>query len=144
MSATVGLQIGKVIFDILKNDSVLMGITGMSATKVQPAPLKEQLSPDVAITYEFDAINPVNIKRSLRIETAPLFIVDFTLECIAKDYSDSILLGLYASKALQEANNGTYNNIKLNGITIESVREDFNRARKYYSKSLSFQARILL
>jgi len=144
MSATVGLQIGKIIFDILKNDTVLMGITGMSATKVQPAPLKEQLSPDVAITYEFDAINPVNIKRSLRIETAPLFIVDFTLECIAKDYSDSILLGLYSSKALQEAEHNTYNDVKLNGITLISASEDYNKARRYYSKRLSFQARILL
>tara|TARA_R100001230_G_C5615847_1_gene126348 strand:+ start:174 stop:605 length:432 start_codon:yes stop_codon:yes gene_type:complete len=141
---TEGLQIGKVIFDILKNDNTLMGITGMSASKIQPIPMKEQGDFPVGITYEIDAINPINVKRVLRAETAPIYIVDFTLECIAKDYSDSILLGLYASKALQEANNGTYNNIKLNGITIESVREDFNRARKYYSKSLSFQARILL
>lgn len=141
---TEGLLIGKVIFDILKNDNTLMAITGMSASKIQPIPMKEQGDFPVGITYEIDAINPINVKRALRAETAPIYIVDFTLECIAKDYSDSILLGLYASKALQEASNGTYNNVKLNGITIESVREDFNRARKYYSKSLSFQARILL
>ncbi len=141
---TEGLKIGKVIFDILKNDSTLMSITGMSASKIQPAPLKEQGNPIVAITYEFNAVNPVNTKRTMRAETAPLYIVDFTLECIAKDYSDSILLSMYSSKALQEAANGTYASVKLNGITLESASEDFNRARKYYSKSLSFQARILL
>ena len=76
---TEGLKIGKVIFDILKNDSTLMSITGMSASKIQPAPLKEQGNPIVAITYEFDAVNPVNTKRTIRAETAPLYIVDFTL-----------------------------------------------------------------
>lgn len=141
---TDGLLIGKVIFDILKNDSTLMGITGMSASKIQPTPIKEQGSFPNGITYEIDAISPLNVKRSSRAETAPLYIVDFTLECIAKDYSDSILLGMYSSKALQEAANGTYASVKLNGITLESASEDYNKARKYYSKRLSFQARILL
>lgn len=144
MAATEGLKIGKVIFDILKNDSTLMAISGMDATKIQPIPLKEQGTPDLAITYEFDAVNPVNIKRKLRAETAPLYIVDFTLECIAKDYGDSILLADTAAQALQNATNGTYASVKLNGITLESANEDYNKARRYYSKRLSFQARILL
>lgn len=141
---TEGLKIGRVIFDILKNDTTLMSISGMSENSIQPVPLKEQGTPDVAITYEFDAVNPVNTKRTLRAETAPLYIVDFTLECIAKDYSDSILLSMYSSKALQEASNGTYSSVKINGITLESASEDYNKARRYYSKRLSFQARILL
>ena len=144
MSNAEGLKIGKVIFDILKNDNSLMSITGMSASKIQPAPLKEQGNPIVAIIYEFDSVNPVNVKRTLRAETAPLYIADFTLECIAKDYSDSILLSMYSSKALEEATNGTYASMKLNGITLTSATEDYNKARKYYSKRLSFQARILL
>lgn len=144
MSATEGLKIGKVIFDILKNDTTLMGISGMSANKIQPMPLKEQVSTDIAITYEFDAVNPVNIKRTLRVQTAPLYIVDFSLECIATDYSTSILLGNYAAVALQEAESGTYGSVKVDGITLESASENYNKARKYYSKSLSFQARILL
>ena len=144
MAATEGLKIGKVIFDILKNDSTLMSISEMDATKIQPIPLKEQGTPDLAITYEFDAVNPVNIKRILRAETAPLYIVDFTLECIAKDYGNSILLADTAAQALQNATNGTYSSVKLNGITLESASEDYNKARRYYSKRLSFQARILL
>ena len=144
MAATEGLKIGKVIFDILKNDSTLMAISGMSAQAIQPIPLKEQGTPDLAITYEFDAVNPVNIKRIFRVETAPLYIVDFTLECIAKDYGNSILLADTAAQALQNATNGTYASVKLNGITLESASEDYNKARRYYSKRLSFQARILL
>lgn len=144
MSATEGLKIGKVIFDILKNDADVIAVSGMSAAKIQPAPLKEQSTATTAILYEFDAINPVNIKRTDRTETAPLYIVDFSLECIAKDYSNSIILADSSARALQEADNGTYASVKLNGITLESASEDYNRARKYYSKRLSFQARILL
>ncbi len=144
MAATEGLKIGKVIFNILKNDSSLMAISGMDANKIQPIPLKEQGTPNLAITYEFDAVNPVNIKRILRAETAPLYIVDFSLECISKDYGNSILLADTATQALQNASNGTYASVKLNGITLESASEDYNKARRYYSKRLSFQARILL
>jgi len=144
MGATMGLRIGKVIFDILKNDSTLMAISGMNANRIQPAPLREQGNTAVAITYEFDAVNPVNIKREFRIETAPLYIVDFSLECIAKDYSQSIILADTAAQALQQAAHGTYGGVELNGITLESANEDYNKARRYYSKRLSFQARILL
>lgn len=144
MASTAGLKIGKAIFDILKNDVALMAISGMDATKIQPIPLKEQGTPDLAITYEFDAVNPVNIKRVYRVETAPLYIVDFTLECIAKDYSTSIVLADYSTRALQVASNGTYASVKINGITLQNASEDYNKARRYYSKRLSFQARILL
>ena len=144
MANTVGLQVGKVIFDILKNSSLIMGIDGMDVSKIQPAPLKEQDNATQAILYQFDAVVPVNVKRLYRIQTAPLYVVDFSLECIAKDYRDSIILSDAAAKVLQEAEHNTYNDVKLNGITLESASEDYNRARKYYSKSLSFQARILL
>tara|TARA_A100001201_G_scaffold32268_1_gene34729 strand:- start:6878 stop:7312 length:435 start_codon:yes stop_codon:yes gene_type:complete len=144
MSATEGFKIGKAVFNILKNNDALMQISGMSAGLIQPAPLKEQGATTLGITYEFDAVNPLNIKRVFRLETAPLYIVDFTLECIAKDYSTSILLADYATTALQESSNGSYGDVKVNGITLESANEDYNKARKYYSKRLSFQARILL
>jgi len=144
MAATEGLKIGKVIFDILKNNALILAIDGMAVQLIQPAPLKEQSTPKVAITYQIDAVNPVNVKRKFRAETAPLYIVDFTLECIAKDYSQSIILADYAAQALQEKSNGTYSSVKLNGITLESASEDYNKARRYYSKRLSFQARILL
>ena len=144
MAATEGLKIGKVIFDILKNNALILSIDGMAVQLIQPAPLKEQSTPEVAITYQFDAVNPVNTKRIARVETAPLYIVDFTLECIAKDYSQSILLSDTAARVLQEATHGTYGGVELNGITLESANEDYNKARRYYSKRLSLQARILL
>ena len=74
MGVTKGLQIGKVIYDILKDDTNLMGIDGMSRFVIQPAPLKEQTSTDIAITYEMDACVPVNRKRESRIQNQLLCI----------------------------------------------------------------------
>ena len=143
MANTIGLQIGKVIFNIL-NDVDITSISGMSVRQIQPAPLKDEDTATVAILYQIDAVIPVNVKRIYRIETAPLYIVDFTLECIANAYNDSITLADTSARLLQEALNGTYNGIKLNGITYKPTSEDYNKARRYYSKRLSFQARILL
>ena len=92
MSSTVGLQIGKLIFNILKNNSSILAIDGMYVDKIQPAPLRNENTAKVAILYEIDAVIPVNVKRAYRVETAPLYIVDFTLECIAEEYNDSITL----------------------------------------------------
>ena len=144
MSATEGLKIGKAVFYILSNNTAVTSVTGMSAAKIQPAPMKEQGNADVGVLYEFDAVNPVNRKRELRVFTAPLYIVDFTCECIARDYGDSINLADAVGQALQEATSGTYNGIKVDGITLTSANELYNKERRYYSKSLSFQARVLL
>ena len=61
MSATEGLKIGKAVFYILSNDATLLNITGMSANKIQPAPLKEQSGSNVAVVYEFDAVNAFKV-----------------------------------------------------------------------------------
>tara|TARA_R100001463_G_scaffold70797_1_gene124469 strand:- start:12059 stop:12493 length:435 start_codon:yes stop_codon:yes gene_type:complete len=144
MSLTIGLQIGRAIFYILKSNLSVQGVTGMDESHIQPAPLKERASAITALTYQIDAVNPVNVKRTDRTETATLYLVDFTCECIAKDYSICNDLAMKVSRAFQESPNGTYNTIKLNGITLSSASEDYNKARKYYSNSLSFQARVLL
>jgi putative alpha-1,2-mannosidase len=147
MSATEGFKIGKIIFDILKNNVGVQSKLGGASniTRIQPAPLKQESIADTAVIYEINAVNPVNIKRYLyRSETAPLFVVDFSLEIISKDYSDGILLADACAIALQEATDGTYNSVKCDGITLQSMSEDYNKARRYYSKDLSFQARVLL
>ena len=144
MSATEGLKIGKAVFYILSNDATLLNITGMSANKIQPAPLKEQSGSNVAVVYEFDAVNAVNQKREYRVQTAPLYIVDFTCECIAKDYGTSIALADAVGQALQQATSNTYNSVKVDGINLTNASEGYNKAQRYYSKSLSFQARVLL
>lgn len=147
MSATEGLKIGKVIFDILKNNSVVMSLNMLNGdvSLIQPSPLKEKAETDIALMYEVDAVRPMNVKRPLfRSTTAPLYIVDFNIECITKDYGKSVLISDAVASALQEAENGTYNGVKISGITLDTATEAYNKERKYYVKSLAFQARILL
>ena len=144
MATPIGLKIGLAIFDILSDDSALLAITGMSAAKIQPAPLKDESKTDVAVVYEFNAINPVNTKRVYRIDTAPLHIVDFTCDCIAKDYSTSVSMAQSVTEALETAINNTYNGVKIRGNTLEGATELYNKQRRYYNKSVSFQARVLL
>tara|TARA_Y100001973_G_C5055038_1_gene259738 strand:+ start:198 stop:632 length:435 start_codon:yes stop_codon:yes gene_type:complete len=144
MSATEGLKIGKAVFNILSNNSALLSVTGMTAAKIQPAPMKEQGDPDIGVLYEFDAVNAVNRKRLNRVDTAPLYIVDFTCECISRDYSISVILADAVGQALQTAPSGTYNSVKVDGINLTNANELYNKQRRYYSKSLSFQARVLL
>ena len=97
MSTTIGLQIGKAIYNILKNDASVNGsnLLNSDASLIQPAPLKDVSDPDVAITYEIDSMQPINVKRTSRQQTAPIYIVDFTCECFARDYSNSTAVLYY-------------------------------------------------
>jgi len=147
VSSTVGLKIGKAIFDILKNNANLNGtnLLNNDAKLIQPAPLKDVSDPDLAITYEIDSMQAINVKRVYRSLTAPLYLVDFTLECFARDYSNSILLSDAAAAAFQEAEtDGTFGSVKVNGFNFLSASETYNKERRYYSKQLSFSARVLL
>ena len=147
MSTTIGLQIGKAIYNILKNDASVNGsnLLNSDASLIQPAPLKDVSDPDVAITYEIDSMQPINVKRTSRQQTAPIYIVDFTCECFARDYSNSIFLADAVGRAFQEAEtNGTFGTIKINGFSFLSASETYNKERRYYSKQLSFSARVLL
>lgn len=147
MSATVGLKIGKAIFNILKNNPSLNSnnLIDNQDKLIQPAPLKDVNDPDLAITYEIDSMQPINVKRNYRNITAPLYIVDFTVECFARDYSTSIILADAVAAAFQEAaTNGTFNGVKVNGFSFLSASETYNTERRYYSKQLSFSGRVLL
>jgi hypothetical protein len=140
-------MIGKAIFYILRNDSSVMASNLLDGNQnlIQPSPIKDEARSDMALAYEVDAVRPMNVKRPLyRSQTAPLYIVDFNVECITKSYSDSILLSDAVAQALQGAANDTYNGVEINGITLDTANQAYNKARKYYVKSLSFQARVLL
>ena len=147
MSATEGLKVGKAVFDILKNDASVMAanLLNSDTTLIQPVPLSNKINPDIAIAYQVDSVNPINVKRLYRSATAPLYIVDFSCACLSRNYGDSVKLADTVTAALQSAEtDGTYGGIKVNGITLLSATEDYNEKRRYYIKDLSFQARVLL
>lgn len=146
MSTSVGLQIGKAIYNILSNDTGgVLSITGMAVNKIQPAPLIREGDTNIGVVYEISAVNPVNVKRpDYRIVTAPLYNVTFQIECMHTVYHDSIILAERVCTVLQESAVDTYNTIKLGGINLDTMTETYNKERRYYSKILTFDARVLL
>jgi len=143
MALSVGLSMGKAIFDILKNNYALLQINGMSVNKIQPAPLLKQTNPEVCVIYEIDSVNPVYTKRNRTLNSAPLYVVDFSIYCVNRIYFQNVGLAQAVSDALDTAANGTYNSLKIDGISLQSSSEDYNKERKYYLNTLSFQARVL-
>lgn len=143
MALSVGISMGKAIFDILKNNYALLQIIGMNVTKIQPAPLLKQNNPDVCVIYEIDSVNPVYTKRNRTLNSAPLYVVDFSIYCVNRIYFQNVGLAQAVSDALDTAANGTYNSLKIDGISLQSSSEDYNKERKYYLNTLSFQARVL-
>tara|TARA_R110001592_G_scaffold136690_4_gene354010 strand:- start:428 stop:856 length:429 start_codon:yes stop_codon:yes gene_type:complete len=142
MSVTTGLLVGKAIFNILSNGNT-MNVTGMTAGKIQPMPMLDQGNPQIGVLYEISGILPINIKRLFRVVTAPVYMVDISIEVIHLDYSTCTALADAVCQDLQGAS-GTFNTIKVNGFNLDGMQEGYNKERKYYSKLLSFQARVLL
>jgi len=144
MSANLGFSIGKVIFDILSNYSSVVSAPSMSAARIQPAPLLDQIAPEAAVIYELSSVMPTNIKRRWRIETSPLSVVDFSIEVIQKNYKECTYLSQAVTQALEQAGSGVYNNVKIDGITLSGGSEGYNRQQRYYTKNLSFSVRVLV
>tara|TARA_R110000744_G_scaffold145267_1_gene257830 strand:+ start:326 stop:754 length:429 start_codon:yes stop_codon:yes gene_type:complete len=142
MSVTTGLLVGKAIFNILSNGST-MNVDGMTTSKIQPMPMLDQGNPQIGVLYEISGILPINIKRLFRVVTAPVYMVDISIEVIHLDYSTCTALADAVCQDLQGAS-GTFNTIKVNGFNLDGMQEGYNKERKYYSKLLSFQARVLL
>ena len=132
MSVTVGVLIGKAIFDILKNDSALIAINDMAVNKIQPAPLIREGDTNIGVVYEISSVQPVNVKRALfRSQTAPLYNVTFIIECMHTVYHDSITMADSICQALQSADYNTYNTIKLGGINLDSMQETYDKKRRF-------------
>ena len=138
---------GKAIFNILSNNSNVLAVSGMSANKIQPEPLIGQGDPAVAITYEINAVTPTYTKTNFGniLHGVPAVTdIDFSVIVYNRDYSTGCALANLVIDALVDAlTSGTYNGIRVNGISLESSSEDYNRQRKYYTNSLSFRARML-
>tara|TARA_R110000782_G_scaffold255070_5_gene343716 strand:- start:1013 stop:1441 length:429 start_codon:yes stop_codon:yes gene_type:complete len=142
MSVTAGLFVGKAIFNILSN-GITASVQGMTLGKIQPMPMLDQGSPEIGVLYEVSGMLPINIKRLYRVITAPVYMVDISIEVIHIDYSTCTALADAVCQDLQGAA-GTYNTIKVNGFNLDGMQEGYNKERKYYSKLMSFQARVLL
>ena len=84
------------------------------------------------VTYEIDSITNVDIKRPY-YETPPVNISTVRLEVFAKDYSTGTNLATtIIGELITTAVPATYNNVKIERITIDNVKQDFNtKSRRY-------------
>ena len=144
MSSAVAIEFGKVLFNALKDSSNITSIPGMAATKIQPAPMKAQTDPSIGILYEISAVNPMNAKREIRAENTPLFIVDISIQAFSTDYGISVTLAKTIVEVLNDLEPGIYQGINVDGITLQTITDGYNKAQRYYNKSISLQARVLL
>lgn len=145
MSSAPGLKIGKLIYLYLKANQNILNMNGMSASQIQPAPLKEKAKVDVAVVYEINAVNPILVKQHKTIREMPnVYEVAVTVECVHKSYNKSIELAEYVTVALctQPYNNNL--SVKNNGFNLSGMQETYDKKRRLYSKLLTFDARILL
>ena len=146
-------KIGDAIFSMLKAEPFgysVLAEPGMDATKIQPEPLLNQNDPSAAVTYQIDAITPVYVKtgNGAVVHGQPAYeIVDFTILVHNRDYENCCNLASAVIEVLvlptTSSSFGTTNTFKINGVSLESLSEDYNRQRKYYTKTLTFQARVL-
>jgi len=143
-------KIGDAIFNMLSSNSDVVGEPGMDAAKIQPEPLLNQNDPSAAVTYQIDAISPVYVKTAngAVLHGPPAYeIVDFTILIHNRDYENCCNLTEVVIDAIVQPKTsstfGTGNSFKINGVSLESVSEDYNKQRKYYTKTLTFQARVL-
>jgi len=144
MSSATAIEFGKVIYNVLKDSSDITSIPGMTSTKIQPAPMKAQTDPTIGILYEISAVNPMHAKREVRTENTPLFIVDISLQAFSTDYGTSVLLAKTIVEVLNDLEPGIYQGINVDGISLQTITEGYNKAQRYYNKSISLQARVLL
>tara|TARA_R100000231_G_scaffold139628_2_gene121782 strand:- start:8267 stop:8710 length:444 start_codon:yes stop_codon:yes gene_type:complete len=147
MSATVGFQVGKLIFHYLSTANSVTGVNGMSASQIQPAPLLRKANVNAAVVYEINSVNPVPVKadNTNAYRRMPvLYNVTFTVECVHKVYHDSIYLADAVAQALMKQTYETENNVTHNGFILDSMQETYDKERRMYSKLLTFDVRILL
>ena len=147
MSATVGLQVGKLIFHYLSSAQSVLDVNEMSASQIQPAPLLRKATVKAGVAYEINSVNPVPVKADNEYgyrKMPVLYNVTFTVECVHKVYHDSIFLADAVSQALIKASYATQNNVTHNGFILDSMQETYDKERRMYSKLLTFDVRILL
>jgi len=165
MSVASAINIGKVIYNILRYDNDVrvafnnpgannaLGTSGGDtyiASAIQPAPLKDLKSlPAFAskprgIVYEVNSISPLNIKREFRTQTAPIYVVGFSLDVFHYVYRLCNELSTASINALEKSVNNTYNGIKISGIKFDNSRENFNEKKEFCVKEIDLTARILI
>tara|TARA_R100000541_G_scaffold27601_3_gene36887 strand:- start:195 stop:611 length:417 start_codon:yes stop_codon:yes gene_type:complete len=138
MAAVVGGNIGKMIYNVLSNDSTLISDIG-SANKIQPVVMYNE-SPEEGIFYEVLSVENINTKT---ISTADLVVVTYQIECFSVSYIKLIDISARIQFLLDKLGAGTYGGFKIQSNVLTSMSEDFNKKNSLYYRQLTFQCRSI-
>ena len=130
------INISKVIFGVLSNDSALTNI--IPASKIQPSAIYN-ISPTEGIYYDILNSNNENIKD---VGVGPIAEITFQIEVFHKEYDQAIRAADRVSELLDKINPATYYTVKVNGCHLTNARTDFDGNNKYYYISLIFDCRL--
>jgi hypothetical protein len=134
----IGIETGKAIFNILKNDSTLTTLVG-GANKIQPSAIYTS-SPNKGIYYDILSIDNENTKTTAKAE---LTKVTVQIECFMPDYLAAIKVASKIQDLLDKITEGTYNTIKIQSCVLDSQTTDFDADNKFYYIESTYRLRII-
>ena len=125
------IEVGKVIYNILSNDSDVKSLVG---TKIFPL-VAESNTTFPFITYKRNSLTPTNSKDRF-ICNAESYV---EVNVCDTNYNKSIDLAEKVISAL-EGKKGTYNNIDVQNIEFDNSSEEFNEDT--YIQNITFKIKI--
>ena len=136
--AAIGGNIGKMIYNVLSNDSTLISLIG-SANKIQPVVIYNE-TPSEGVFYQVLNVENVNTKT---IVAADLAIVIYQIECFSEGYIKLIDISTRIQELLDKMTGGTYGGFEIQSNVLTGMSEDYNKKNSLYYRQLTFQCRAL-
>ena len=133
----IGLDIGKVIFEVLKTDAALVSLVG-NISNIQPSAIYTS-SPKAGIYYDILSVDNENTKTT---DKAELTVVTFQIECFKPTYGGLISLGAKVQELLDKLAAGTYSGISIQSCIMESQSTDFDGNNKLYYLQQTYKSRL--
>lgn len=115
------MEVGKVIYNILKNDSTVSGITTRIKPLFFPDPAKtlaDTVTP--SIIYEVNNTNPTDVKA----QTSPVDVYQVLVTCLEDDYNSAVVLSKAIKSALDQFS-GTNSGLSVDSIYFIDSDDNF-------------------
>jgi hypothetical protein len=115
------MEVGKVIYNILKNDSTVSGITTKIKPLFFPDPAKtlaDTVTP--SIIYEVNNTNPTDVKA----QTSPVDVYQVLVTCLEDDYNSAVVLSKAIKSALDQFS-GTNSGLSVDSIYFIDSDDNF-------------------
>lgn len=115
------MEVGKVIYNILKNDSTVSGITREIKPLFFPDPAKnlaDTVTP--SIIYEVNNTTPTDVKA----QASPVDVYQVLVTCLEDDYNSAVVLSKAIKNALDQFS-GTNSGLSVDSIYFIDSDDNF-------------------